>query len=100
MESNNNHTLRKIFDEIAIEDTQGLIRKDLLLDFPTEDEKEQREAMEQYKAEQEASRQIAIENGDLPLEGIEEREWREECNPSLLEIHKNNQLKRHLQEVN
>ena len=28
----NNHTLKKIMDEIASEDTQALIRKDLLLD--------------------------------------------------------------------
>ena len=33
----NNHTLKKIMDEIASEDTQGLIKKDLLLDI--EDEK-------------------------------------------------------------
>ena len=28
----NNHTLKKIMDEIAVENTQDLIRKDLLLD--------------------------------------------------------------------
>ena len=32
MESNNNKTLAQIMDEIASEDTQGLIKKDLLLD--------------------------------------------------------------------
>ena len=33
MESNNNKTLAQIMDEIAVENTQELIRKDLLLDI-------------------------------------------------------------------
>ena len=33
----NNKTLSEIMDEIAIEDTQGLIRKDLLLDIEEEE---------------------------------------------------------------
>ena len=38
MESNNNKTLAQIMDEIAVENTQALINKDLLLDIDGEDE--------------------------------------------------------------
>ena len=83
----NNHTLKKIMDEIAVENSQALIRKDLLLNLC--------DCGCGFEVGSEGFQNLHVENPEEEiLQGMSYQEFCEETNPTYEQLAKLEQIRR------